>query len=126
VTHFLPFKKGALVFADRPVLAALTLAVLCVAGCGNRYSTETIIGGRPVVYQSTTEKAELRKVINQDVATFAVGQFQFTVDRTQVTWGQGQSLALPNNWKRVDFIDKGDHVAVHVDRRAYGEIRPAA
>ena len=33
---------------------------------------------------------------------------------------------LPANWKRVEFIDHGTHLAVRVDDRAYGEIRPAA
>ena len=108
------------------VVAALALVVCCAGGCGSRYSASTIIGGRPVAYRSTTQHAALLKVLNQDAATFAVAGLEFTIDRERVTWGQDQSLALPSNWKRVDFIDEDTHIVVKVDGKAYGEIRPAA
>jgi len=108
------------------VAGVVCLAAFSVAGCASGYTAETRIDGRPVVYRSAAFNEASLKVQNQDTATFGVGQFKFTIDRTQVTWGQNQTLALPPNWKRVEFIDEGTHVAIRVDGKALGEIRPAA
>jgi hypothetical protein len=108
------------------VAGVVCLAAFSVAGCASGYAAETLIGGRPVIYRSAAGSKASTQVLNQDAATFAVGQFRFTIDRTQVTWGQNQRLALPGNWKRVEFIDEGTRVAVRVDGTAIGEIRPAA
>ena len=128
--YVMPLKKETLMatlrIVHRLVAGVVCLAVFSVAGCASGYTAETRIGGRPVVYRSSAGKEASMKVLNQDNATFDVGQFKFTIDRTQVTWGQNQTLALPRNWKRVEFIDKGTHVAVRVDGTALGEIRPAA
>jgi hypothetical protein len=115
-------------FVDRLVVGVVAVALVacCVAGCASDHRTQTIIGGRPVTYRSPTEKDVSLKVINQDEATFAAGRFEFKMDRARVTWGQGQTLALPNDWRRVDFIDEETHVVVKVDGKAYGKIRPAA
>jgi len=110
----------------RLVAGVVCLAVLSVAGCASSYTAQTRIGGRPVVYRSAAGNEASMKVVNQDTATFGVGEFQFTIDRTQVTWGENQRLALPDHWKRVEFIDKGTHVVIRVDGTALGEIRPAA
>ena len=106
-------------------VAGVVCLAFSVAGCASGYSAETRIGGRPVVYRSSAGTEPSMKVLNQDTATFCVGQLQFTIDRTQVTWGQHQTLALPPNWKRVEFIDNGTYIAVRVDGAAVGEIRPA-
>jgi hypothetical protein len=66
------------------------------------------------------------KVLNQDTATFEVGQLKFTVERTKVTWGQNQAIALPGDWKRIELIDHGTYVEVQVDGTTVGEIRPGA
>ena len=66
------------------------------------------------------------RVVNQDTATFEVGQLKFTIERTKVTWGQNQAIALPGDWKRVELIDRGTYVEVQVDGTTLGEIRPGA
>ena len=65
-------------------------------------------------------------VLNQDTATYEVGQLKFTVDRMKVTWGSNQAISLPGDWKRVELIDHGTYVEVQVDGKGFGEIRPAA
>jgi hypothetical protein len=113
------------------VAAVISLAVLSLAGCANDhmakgYTGETRIDGRPVFYRSSAgHKASLR-VENQDRATFGVGELKFTIDRAQVTWGENQTLALPPNWKRVEFVDEGTEVAIRVDGKRLGAMRPAA
>lgn len=111
---------------QRLVAGVVCLAMFFVAGCASGHTAETLIGGRPVVYRSSVDTQPSMKVFDQDTATFSVGEFKFTIDRTRVTWGRDQTLALPANWKRVEFIDKGSYIAVHVDGTALGEIRPAA
>ena len=111
---------------QRLVAGVVWLAAFFVAGCASGYTAETRIAGRPVVYRSSAGKEASMKVLSQDTATFGVGQLKFTIDRMQVTWGENQTLALPPNWKRVEFIDKGTYVAVRVDGETVGEIRPAA
>jgi hypothetical protein len=102
------------------------LAAFWVAGCASGQTSETRIDGRPVVYRSLSGQQPSMVVLNQDNATFEVGQLKFTVDRTRVTWGQGQALALPDTWKRVELIDRGAFVEVQADGKTLGEIRPAA
>jgi hypothetical protein len=63
---------------------------------------------------------------SQQAATFQIDAFTFSLDITHVTWGSNASLALPANWKHVDFVDHGTYVAVRVDGRHFGQIRPAA
>jgi hypothetical protein len=115
----------------RLVAGIVLVAVLSVAGCASDhiasgYTGETRIDGRPVIYRSSAGNEASLKVHNQDTATFGVRQFGFTIDRTRVTWGENQTLALPPNWKRVEFIDEETHVAIRVDGKSLGEIRPAA
>jgi hypothetical protein len=110
----------------RLVAGVVCLAAFWAAGCASGTTAHTRIGGRPVVYRSSAGKDPSVKVVSQDTATFEVGQFKFTVDRTQVTWGPNQALALPGNWKRIELIDHGTYVEVQADGRTLGEIRPAA
>jgi hypothetical protein len=110
----------------RLVAGIVCLAAISLAGCASGYTAETRIGGRPVDYRSSAGKKASMQVFNQDTAMFEVGEFKFMIDRTHVTWGQNQSLALPANWRHVEFIDEGAHVTVRVDGAAVGEIRPAA
>ena len=122
------------------VAGVACLAVISLSGCAGDhiargYTAETRIDGRPVIYRSAAGHHASLKVHNQDTATFGVGQFKFTVDRTQVTWeqnqpeqaqsGQNQTLALPPNWRRVEFVEEETHVAIRVDGKALGEIRSA-
>src|SRR3954468_912745 len=108
------------------VAGVVCLAAFTVAGCASGYTARRRIGRRPVVYKSANGREASLKVVNQDTATLDVGQFRFTIDRTHVTWGEDQRLALPGNWKRVEFIDEGTHISVRVDGTALGEIRAAA
>lgn len=110
----------------RLVAGVVCLAVLWIAGCASGRSSETLIAGRPVVYRSLAGRAPSMKVVNQDTATFEVGELKFTVDRMKVTWGPNQALALPGGWKRVELIDHGTYVEVQVDGITVGEIRPGA
>src|SRR4051812_2790447 len=94
----------------RHLLAGVVcLAAFWLAGCASGHTAETLIGGRPVVYRTSAGQEPSMKVLNQDTATFEVRQLKFTIDRTQVTWGLNQAIALPANWKRVEFIDKGTY-----------------
>ena len=102
----------------------IALALVSVAGCG--YSAKTKIEGRDVTLRSASVKSVDVMVLGQQKATFRVDQFTFAIDRAEVSWGPGETLALPSGWKRVDFIDEGTHIAVRVNGKAYGEIRPAA
>jgi hypothetical protein len=108
------------------LVAVVCLAVFVVGGCASGSSSETRIAGRPVVYRSSAGKVPSMKVLNQDSATFGVGELKFTIDRKQVTWGQTKVLGLPDNWKRVELIDRGTYVEVRVDGTTLGEIGPAA
>jgi hypothetical protein len=110
----------------RLAAGVVSLAVLWVAGCASGRTSETRIAGRPVVYRSLAGKEPSMKVLNQDTATFEVGQLKFTVERTKVTWAPNQALALPGDWKRIELIDHGTYVEVQVDGTTLGEIRPAA
>jgi hypothetical protein len=115
----------------RLVAGFVCLAVLSVGGCASDqiasgYTGETRIDGRPVVYRSSAGNNASLKVHNQDSATFGVRQLEFTIDRTRVTWGENQTLALPPKWKRVEFVDEGNHITVRVDGKPFGEIGPAA
>ena len=96
-------------------------------GHASRHTSVATIDGRRVTYtsQSQTGSVGLRQV-NRDAATFTVGEFSFTIDTAQVTWGEGQALALPDGWKRVKFTDEGTRIVVQVDGKTLGEIRPAA
>ena len=113
------------------IVYCLVAGVVCVTafavpGCSGGYTSETRIGGRPVVYKSSAGREASIKVVSQDAATLEVGRLRFTIDRTHVRWGEDRSLALPADWKRVEFIDEGSHVGVRVDGAQVGEIRPAA
>src|SRR5687767_8386364 len=109
-------KKGTLMTTSR-IIHGLVAGVVClavsgVAGCASGRTSGTRIGGRPVVYRSTTGTEPSMRVLDQDTATFEVGRLKFTVDRTRVTWGQNQAIALPDNWKRIGLIDHGTYVEV--------------
>jgi hypothetical protein len=121
-------QEGTLMTASRIVyrlVPVVCLAVVWMAGCASGSSSQTRIAGRPVVYRSSAGQVPAMKVLNQDSATFEVGQLKFTIDRAQVTWGQNQVLALPDNWRRVELIDRRTYIQVRVDGTTLGEIRSA-
>jgi hypothetical protein len=105
--------------------SVMALLVLSAAGCGNSYQSETRIDGKPVIARAQNDdRVAVNKVVNQDIATLTVGSTAFTVDGKQLRWGEANTLALPDNWKRLEFIDRQDYVELKVNGKTFSEIRP--
>lgn len=102
--------------------AVLVVAGMGLAGCGSTYINETRIAGRPVVARAKTPRISLGTVLNQERATFTVDRQPFTVTEHAITWADGQSIALPPGWKRLDLLDRETHIEVQADGKPLGEI----
>ena len=120
---------------DRIVTDVVALALDLVGGCTGGYSgaggrvggcyAVARVGGREVSARSATATT-LHVRAGDRAATVVIGELRLSVGRARVAWGRDRSLALVADWKRVEFVDEGTHVAVRVDGRAHAEIRPPA
>jgi hypothetical protein len=98
----------------------LTISIAMVlTGCG---SVGSAVDGR-----SVTGKCLIYATLscNEREADVDLDGKRLRVTTCQITWDEGGSLHLPNNWNRLELADSFDSLAVNVDGRRFADIQPA-
>jgi hypothetical protein len=98
-------------------LIALSLLTL-LAGCGSFGSSVDgrYVQGKDLVYGTMRSDGH--------VASVDLGGKHLTVTGTQITWREGGSLKLPDQWGNMQLAESFGSVTVYVDGRWFAKIRP--
>ena len=98
-------------------------AALPLGGCNGAVATSR--GGRGIVGESAWfSSAKLLEGTQSTSVT--LGGKTVRVEASQVTWGEGRSLALPSQWRHLQLSESSGSILVTVDGTALARIYPKA
>src|SRR5688572_5089441 len=118
-----PAVRKGIMNMQKPGSAVAMLGLICLAATLGGCSAEagTYLGSREVIAQATTLNGT--SVCRRgDAARLVVALTAFDVTEREITWGDDQVLALPDEWKKLELVQAKRSVIVRVDGREFHRI----